>query len=199
MCVEFFYGVKKKSQQNINVNIIHWIRWKSHSCPTITRKPAAFPRHWPCLTGRFRAFRGLLRTVKLTWASMVLVQVHWVPTGFGFTAQLMRKTCPNLTTAPFEEVFKGLRVELCRCRQTGRPLTSQIARSHFLLPCPRAKTLKESTCSLVFSRSVSSLLILCNWGKTHLFRNYCISHILLSESHHLSHVFFPLYVVKNAL
>lgn len=34
--------------------------------PAITRKPAAFPRHWPCLGGRFREFWGLFRTVRLT-------------------------------------------------------------------------------------------------------------------------------------
>lgn len=166
--------------------------------PTITRKPAAFPRHWPCLRGRFRELRGLLRTVKLTWAGMVLVQVHRVPTGFGFAAQLMRKPARIsrlLFNIPLRSILK-LKLWFSCCKQTGSALKSQITGSHFLLLCPRAKTLKESTCSVVVSQSVSSLLVLCNRVKTHLFRKYHTSHVVLSESHHLSHLFFPLNVLK---
>lgn len=66
-----------------------------------------------------------------------------------------------------------------------------------LLLCPRAKTLKEYTCSL--DVTVSPHLILCNRLKTHLFRKPQTSHSLLPESHPLSHISFPLKVIKKSL
>lgn len=140
--------------------------------PTITREPAAFPRHWPCLGGRFREFWGLFHTVRMTWAGMVLVQFQRVPTPqFTFTNILFHRKksvslylnswadAENLLESPSQTLTRNILLWdlwlLSPCwKQTASLLKSQITTPHVLLLCPGGKTLKGSTCLLDVSHSL---------------------------------------------
>lgn len=140
---------------------------------------------------------------------MVLVQVHPVPTGFGSRSQTFyfrkqflslslnswadAETCLNPCSVRSLLQYNQL---LFSCCSYLHCLHWQV-RSNVLLLCPWAKTLKDSTCSPDVSHSVSPHLILCNRLKSHSFRKYRTSQVLLSESHPLSHVFFPLHLIQT--
>lgn len=178
--------------------------------PTITREPAVFPRHWPCLWGRFREFSGLLHTVRLTWASMVPVQVHQVPTGFGctFTNILFYKTiCLTLL-----EQLKWRQKSAWISQELRIIVTKSIClKSFFMLQTNWASTEKSAhvSCyspleqrhwknppahwmSVSLCRPTSSYVI--KWKL--IFSGNIMSFVLLSDSHVLSHLYFPLNVNK---
>lgn len=159
--------------------------------PTITRIPAAFPRQWPCLGGRFRELGGLFHTVRLTWNSMVLLQVHWVPTGFGSYSR-------NIL---FYETTGLLLFEQLKC--SGNLLKSlpndQIFQNHFTA-CPfifmlqlcgvcKVQSVGHMSCCCGkteraylftgFQSPPPHIYICCNQVKTHFFQELlCITYSL---------------------